>query len=94
MRWEDWSPTFINFLRAIPGRNGVPLSYVCREYDQSLAYNPNVDFIENYTFQAPLYGEAFAVDAAEVHTYLVNFMSGNATAEVKMLPYACTPMGS
>ena len=30
---------------------------------------------------------AFAVDASEVHTYLTNFMSGNNTAEVKMLPY-------
>lgn len=88
MRWEDWSPTFINFLRAQPGRNGIPLSYICRDYDQPLAYNPNLDFIENYILQAPLYGEAFTTDAAEVHTYLVNFMSGNATAEVKMLPYA------
>ena len=86
MKWEDWSLTFINFLRLIPRQSGVPLSYICREFDEALDYNPTVDFIENYVTQAPLYGEAYIIDAAEVHTYLVNYMSGNATAEVKMLP--------
>ena len=47
-----------------------------------------MDFIENYILQAPVWGAAFKVDAAEVHTYLVNFTSGNSIAEVKMLPYA------
>ena len=88
MKWEDWYPTFINFLRSIPGRNGVPLSYICREYDRPEPNNPNINFIENYITQAPLYGPAFDVDASEVHTYLTNFMAGNDTAEVKMLPYA------
>ena len=87
-KWEDWYPTFLNFLRSIPGRNGVPLSYVCRDNDQPAGYDTNLDFIENYIHKTPLYGEAYMVDAAEVHTYLVNFMSGNNTAEVKMLPYA------
>ena len=87
MKWEDWCPTFINFLRSIPGRNGVPLSYICREFDKPMDYNPAVDFIENYVTQAPLYGEAYAIDAAEVHTYLVNYMSGNTTAEVNLLPH-------
>ena len=87
MKWEDWSPAFINFLRSIPGRNGVPLSYVYREFDEAMNHNPTVDFIENYITQAPLYDEAYAIDAAKVHTYLVNYVSGNATAEVKMLPH-------
>ena len=43
--------------------------------------------MDNYVTRAPLTGDAFKVDAAEVHTYLVNFMAGNNTAEVKMLPY-------
>ena len=88
MKWDDWFPTFLNFLKAIPGRNGVPLSYICREYDEAMPHNPNIDFLENYILQAPLYGDAFKMDASEVHTYLVNFMSGNETAEVKMLPHA------
>ena len=28
-KWDDWYPTFINFLRTIPGRDGIPLDYVC-----------------------------------------------------------------
>lgn len=86
-KWEDWCPTFLNFLRSIPGRNGVPLSYVCRTNDFPLPPDPNTDFMDNYVTRAPLTGDAFKVDAAEVHTYLVNFMAGNNTAEVKMLPY-------
>jgi len=87
-KWDDWYPTFLNFLRAIPGRNGVPLSYVCRDFDEPAPIDLNIDFIENYILQAPVWGEAFNVDAAEVHTYLVNFMSGNNVAEVKMLSNA------
>ena len=30
---------------------------------------------------APLRGATFAVDSAEVHTYILNFISGNNTAE-------------
>ena len=26
LKWIEWYPTFINFLHAIPGRNGIPLS--------------------------------------------------------------------
>ena len=71
MKWDNWNPTFLNFLKAIPGRNGVPLSYVCRENEQALPYDPNVDNLENYINQAPLYGDAFSTDAADVHTYLI-----------------------
>ena len=88
MKWDDWFPTFLNFLKAIPGRNGVPLSYICREYDEAMPHNPNIDFLDNYVLQAPLYSDAFKMDASEVHTYLVNFMSGNETAEDKMLSHA------
>ena len=28
IRWTDWAPTFEKYLRAIPGRTGIPLSYV------------------------------------------------------------------
>ena len=87
MKWDDWNPTFLNFLKAIPGRNGVPLSYICRENDHPLLHNPNIDYLENYINQAPLNGDAYIIDAAEVHTYLINFMSNNPTAEVKMLPH-------
>ena len=37
---------------------------------------------------APLAGESFVVDSAEVHTYLTSFTSGNSTAEAKMKPHS------
>ena len=30
IKWSDWAPSFENYLRAIQGRTGVPLSYVTR----------------------------------------------------------------
>ena len=29
-KWKNWAPYFLNFLRAIPGRYGVPLKYIVR----------------------------------------------------------------
>ena len=43
--------------------------------------------LKKYVKQAPLYGESFTMDSAEVHTYLVNLTSGNNTVKVKMLLY-------
>jgi hypothetical protein len=34
-KWADWAPTFLNYLRTMPGRDGVPLKYVCRTSDMS-----------------------------------------------------------
>ena len=78
--WYDWKQSFTNYLRAIPGRNGVPLKYVIRD-------NPNptniqhLDFLDDYVDQAPLIGDAFVSDAMEVHTFLTNFLVGNTEAE-------------
>ena len=33
IRWADWAPSSENYLRAIPGRAGVPLFYVIREHN-------------------------------------------------------------
>ena len=33
---------------------------------------------------ASLEGESFAIDTAQVHTFLVNFIAGNDTAEAKI----------
>jgi hypothetical protein len=76
----------MNYLRSIPGRDGVPLKYVCRARDLPDPI-PNVDFINDYVNMAPLHGEAFAIDATDVHTYLVNFVAGNETAEAKIQAY-------
>ena len=81
-KWEEWSPSFTNFLRSIPGRNGIPLSYVIRSSplpDLTL----NKDFMDDYVAMADLTGAALEVDRTEVHMYLVKFINGNNTAESK-----------
>jgi hypothetical protein len=85
-KWTDWFPSFMNYLRSIPGRDGIPLKYVCRTSELADP-TPNVDFIDDYVSMAPLHGEAFTIDASNVHTYLVNFLAGNETAEAKIQAY-------
>ena len=86
-KWDEWCPVFINFLQMIPGRNGQPLSNVCRR-DDALLTVPNVEFMDDYVNRAPLSGEAFIIDATEVHIYIQSFISGNEMAEAKILPHA------
>jgi hypothetical protein len=83
MKWEDWKPTFLNYIRSIPGRDGVPLKYICRVKEEADA-TPNEDFLDDYVAMAPLDGESYAIDTVQVHTFLVNFVSGNDTAEAKI----------
>ena len=47
MKWDKWCPTFINFCKTIPGRNRIPLSYVCRDNEIGLPHNPMLDFLDN-----------------------------------------------
>ena len=82
-KWEDWKPTFLNYIRSIPGRDGIPLKYICREHDEAVA-TLNDDFLDDYVAMAPLEGDSYAIDTAQVHTFLVNFVSGNDTAEAKI----------
>lgn len=86
-KWEDWYPTLLNYLRTIPGRDGVPLKYVCRERDAPDP-TPHTDFLDDYISMAPLAGDTFVIDANEVHTIIVNLISGNSTAEAKILAHA------
>ena len=83
VKWEDWKPTFLNYIRAIPGRDGVPLKYICRNKDEA-DLTPNNDFLDDYVAMAPLEGDSYAIDTVQVHPFLVNFVSGNDTAEAKI----------
>ena len=83
-KWEDWKPTFINYLRSIPGRDGIPLKYICRENDAAEPLVANDDFLDDYVANAPLEGDSYAIDTVQVHTFLLNFVSGNDTAEAKI----------
>ena len=73
-------------MRAIKVRNGVPLSYLCRptNVQSKTVYD---SFIYEYVDKAPLVGQAFTTDAAEVHTYIVRFTSGNTVTEAKMVAH-------
>ena len=81
-KWSDWFPTLLNFLRTIPGRDGVPLDYICRIEDL-----PNcplqTDILTEYIEQAPLSNNSFTSDTSEVHTYLANIITAHPTAESK-----------
>ena len=80
-------------MRSIPGRDGVPLKYICRD-NQNPDNTPNDDFLDDYIAMAPLEGKAYTTDAQEVHTYIVNFIAGNDTAEAKILPHVDENDGS
>ena len=87
IKWDDRIPTFLIYLRAIPGRDKVPLKYNYRENNiPNLA--PNAHFLDNYINMAPLTGEAYAIDSAHVHTFIVIFVSGNETAKAKIQYFA------
>lgn len=82
-KWEDWKQTFLNYIRSIPGRDGIPLKYICREHDEPKRGEHN-DFLDDYAAMAPLQGDSYAINTAQVHTFLVNFVAGNDTAEAKI----------
>ena len=85
IKWVDWFPTFCNFLQAIPGSRGVPLSYVIRDDETPApADDPTLHFLDNFVLRAPLTGDAYQIDNSEVHTYMVYFISGNSTAEARI----------
>ena len=42
---------------------------------------PNVNFLDDYIMNAPLTGQEFTIDASEVHTFIVNFITLNNEAK-------------
>ena len=87
-----WKDSIADFFCTQPGRNVVPLNYVIFYNIQLLIMN-NFQFLYDYMDLAPLRGEYFATDADEVHTYIVNFITENLTAENKILPYMAQNSG-
>ena len=80
IKWADWAPSFENYLRAIPGRTRIPLSYVIRESDIPNPV-PKVEFLDDYILNAPLSGADYLTDRQAVHTKLVALISTNPEAE-------------
>ncbi|CAJ1959303.1 unnamed protein product [Cylindrotheca closterium] len=83
VQWEDWCPTFENYLRTIPGRDGVPLSYIVRMNNTGMP-TLHKDFLETYVNMAPHVGEAYVMDNAKVLVLLSKFIVGNTKAEATL----------
>ena len=62
------------------------MSYVIRPNIEPLI-RVNTQFLDDYVDQAPLTGKVFALDASDIHTYIVSFITENTTAENKIMPY-------
>ena len=88
LKWIEWYPTFMKFLHTILGRNLTPLSYICRPVSTIVPTTGYGDFIDEYVDKAPLTGQAYLTDAAEVHTYIIKFTSVNPVTDAKMLQNA------
>lgn len=82
-KWEEWQPVFVNYLRTLPGRNGVPLSYIVRDNDDPDPISRS-SFLDEYVAMSPLQGPAYIEDAGVVHTLLASLISGNDTATAIM----------
>ena len=63
VKWIEWYPTFINFLRDITGRSGVPLRYICRPINVIICATYGY-FINEYVDRSPLTGQAYQRNAA------------------------------
>ena len=70
MKWSDWVPNFLNYLRIKPGKDAVPLSL--RRVWHSRSYITS-RFFEEYVMMAPIIQfEAYYIGAAEVHILILS----------------------
>ena len=70
----NWEPTLVNYLRLIPGRTGIPLSYVIRRRATPSAAQLIGPILDNYITHAPLVGDTFNFDSQSVHTLILTFI--------------------
>ena len=76
VKWIEWYPTFINFLRAILESSGVPLSYIYRPTNVIMHITYGY-FIDDYVYRSPLTRKAHLTNPSEAHTLIIKFTSGN-----------------
>jgi hypothetical protein len=50
-KWEDWKPTFLNYIQAMLGRGSIPLMYICCQNNQPSIVT-NKDFLDDYIDRA------------------------------------------
>ena len=86
-KWPEWEPAFVNYLSTIQGVNGVPLSYVVRDKEESDSMGTFESFNERSIACAPLSGVVFQADSRKVHQLLKSFLQTE-TAEQWIKPLA------
>jgi hypothetical protein len=89
MDWASWSPLLANFLRQLPGCDGVPLSYVICDSEEPI-YDPDMhvfDVQAKYIDATTLNGITFKADSLQVHTYIASLVQGNVKAEAAIQKY-------
>jgi hypothetical protein len=86
-KWAEWEPAFVNYISTIQGVNGVPLSYVVREKEESDVDGTFESFNERSIACATLTGVIFQADARKVHQLLKSFLQAE-TAEQWIKPLA------
>ena len=83
--WHNWKPVFIGYVGRIPGRYGMPLSYVVREDTAPtlLQEGHNMSIIKEYELCARVGpdGIGYETDNAEVFRILETVIVGNLDAE-------------
>ena len=74
----DWKTTLLDYLKHVPGRSGVPLSYLAR----SAGCTPIAgDLLDEFAVNDLHYGETYMTDRSKVHPDIAKFIKGNSTAE-------------
>lgn len=73
--WIDWEPTFVNYLRLIPGITGIPLAYVIRRDPLPVGRGFVGPILDIYVANAPLLGPTYDQDASHVYTLLLTFIN-------------------
>ena len=86
VKWDDWAPTFYNYLNTMPGRDGVPLSYIVRDNDNP-DHTPNINFLDDYVMMAALTGSSYKIDSTKVHAFIQTRIMGNEEAEATIKPH-------
>jgi hypothetical protein len=84
-KWSEWEPSFVNYISTIQGVNGVPLSYIVREMEESDVNGTFDTFNERSIACSKLTGVVFQTDARKVHQLLKSFLQAE-TAEQWIKP--------
>ena len=64
--WDDWEPTFVNYLKTLKGASGVPLDYVIRSDASTPQDFPENDSRNRLIYGVALEGRVFNVDNMRV----------------------------